>query len=101
MDCLGQANFGTGSDQNGQQDEERIKAAVSAAENYGNFYGQNLSAVQAGVLLVYGVLTVLGLDVSVWRLVLFAVPITTVSVLLGIAQFALFDRQMGRRGTKQ
>lgn len=33
---------------------ERIKAASSASENYGNFYGQNLSPVQPGVLLVYG-----------------------------------------------
>src|SRR5262249_56532209 len=31
---------------------EEIKAASSASENYGNFYGQNLSPVQPGILMV-------------------------------------------------
>src|SRR5262249_35410211 len=35
---------------------EDIKAANSASENYGNFYGQNLSPVLPGILLVYGVM---------------------------------------------
>jgi len=76
---------------------ERIKAACSAAENYGNFYGQNLSPVQPGILLVFGVMKGLGYDVSVWSLVMFAVPITTASVVLGAVQFWLLDRQYKRR----
>jgi uncharacterized membrane protein len=76
---------------------EEIKAATSAAENYGNFYGQNLSPVQPGILLVYGVLSGLGYTVGLWRLVLFAIPVTTLSVLLAAAQFALLDRRRARR----
>jgi uncharacterized membrane protein len=76
---------------------ERIKAACSASENYGNFYGQNLSPVQPGILLVFGVMRGLGYDVSVWSLVMFAVPITTASVVLGAIQFWLFDRRQRRR----
>ncbi|HKG90365.1 MAG TPA: DUF969 family protein [Gemmatimonadaceae bacterium] len=76
---------------------EEIKAATSAAENYGNFYGQNLSPVQPGILLVYGVLAGLGYKVGLWRLVLFAIPVTTLSVLLAAAQFALLDRRARRR----
>src|SRR5215208_711065 len=76
---------------------EEIKAATSAAENYGNFYGQNLSPVQPGILLVYGVLAGLGYKVGLWRLVLFAIPVTTLSVLLAGAQFALLDRRARRR----
>lgn len=72
---------------------EEIKAADSASENYGNFYGQNLSPVQAGILLVFGVLTGLGYTVGLWKLVLYAIPITTLSILLGGAQFALLDRR--------
>ncbi len=71
---------------------ERIKAADAASENYGNFYGQNLSPVQAGVLLVYGVMRGLGYEVSVWRLILFTVPIVVYSVALGALQFNLLDR---------
>ena len=82
---------GNGLDRDG---EEHIKSATSAAENYGNFFGQNLSPAQPGVLLVYGVLSGLGLSISVWRLVLFALPIAIVAVLLGMAQFALLDQRL-------
>jgi uncharacterized membrane protein len=77
-------------------DVERIKAATSAAENYGNFYGQNLSPVQPGVLLVYGVLAGLGYQVSVWKLVLYAIPIALLSILFGAIQFWLLDRRLSR-----
>ena len=72
---------------------EEIKAASSASENYGNFYGQNLSPVQPGILLVFGVMAGLGYPVSVWRLVLFAIPIATISVILGVIQFLWLDRR--------
>jgi uncharacterized membrane protein len=75
---------------------EEIKAANAASENYGNFYGQNLSPVQPGILLVFGVMTGLGYSVSVWSLVLFAIPITSISVILGCVQFWLLDRRHGR-----
>jgi len=72
---------------------EQIKAGDSASENYGNFYGQNLSPVQPGILLVFGVLKGLGYNVSVWSLVLFAIPIASISVILGGLQFWLVDRR--------
>lgn len=71
---------------------EKIKAANAAAENYGNFYGQNLSPVQAGILLVYGVMNGLGFAVGVWDLVKFTIPVVAASILLGAAQFWLLDR---------
>jgi uncharacterized membrane protein len=76
---------------------EEIKAANSASENYGNFYGQNLSPVQPGILLVFGVLTGLGYAVSVWTLVLYAIPIASISVILAAVQFWLLDRKHFRK----
>ncbi len=73
---------------------EEIKAADAASENYGNFYGQNLSPVQAGVLLVYSVMKGLGYEVSILRLILFTAPIVLFSVILGGIQFMLFDRRL-------
>lgn len=73
---------------------EKIKAANSAAENYGNFYGQNLSIVQPGVLLVYGVMKGLGYEVSLWLLVLFTSPIVFFSIVLAIIQFLWLDRRL-------
>ncbi|HKP10987.1 MAG TPA: DUF969 family protein [Blastocatellia bacterium] len=79
---------------------EKVKAANAAAENYGNFYGQNLNIVQAGILLVAGTLKALGYSVSLLRLVLFAIPITALSVVLGALQFYLLDRWVARRATQ-
>ena len=76
---------------------EEIKGANAASENYGNFYGQNLSPVQAGILLVFGVMSGLGYAVSVWSLVMYAIPITTISVFLGVAQFLMLDRRYRRK----
>ncbi len=80
----------------GSEAIEKIKASNSAAENYGNFYGQNLSPVQAGVLLVYGVMQGLGLTVGVWDLVRYTIPIVIASIILAIIQFTWLDRSLGR-----
>ena len=61
---------------------ERIKAANSAAENYGNFYGQNLSPVQAGILLVFGVMNGLGYTVNLLSLIFYTIPIVLFSIVL-------------------
>ena len=79
------------------EEVERIKAANAASENYGNFYGQNLSPVLPGILLVYGVMKGLGYEVGVWSLVMFAIPITSISVILGALQFWLLDLRERRR----
>ena len=78
---------------------ERIKAANAASENYGNFYGQNLSPVLPGILLVYGVMKGLGYTVGLWTIVFYAIPIATLSVILGALQFWLLDLRERRRLT--
>jgi uncharacterized membrane protein len=76
---------------------EDIKANDAAAENYGNFFGQNLSPVQPGILLVYGALKGLGYELSLWRMILFSAPIVVASVALGAIQFLLLDRRHRKR----
>lgn len=73
---------------------EQIKAANAAAENYGNFYGQNLNPVQAGILLVYGVMQGLGYTIGLWDLVKFTVPVVIASILLAALQFWWLDRRL-------
>jgi uncharacterized membrane protein len=75
---------------------EKIKAANAAAENYGNFYGQNLSPVQAGILLVYGVMQGLGFAVGVWDLVKYTMPVVAASIILAIIQFSWLDRSLNK-----
>jgi uncharacterized membrane protein len=90
------ANAGS-ADELPQNVVEEVKAANAASENYGNFYGQNLNIVQAGILLVEGTLKGLGYPVSTLRLVLFAIPITTLSIVLAAIQFRLLDRWIARQ----
>ena len=78
---------------------EEIKAADAASENYGNFYGQNLSPVQAGILLVFAVMTGLGYVISVWSLVLYAIPIASISVVLAAVQFWLLDIRLRKKAS--
>ena len=76
---------------------EEIKAATAASENYGNFYGQNLSVVQAGILLVFTVMSGLGYAISIFSLVMFAIPIASISIILAAIQFWLLDRKLLRK----
>jgi uncharacterized membrane protein len=93
-----EATFGAANAEDVPEDVvEEIKAGDAASENYGNFYGQNLSPVQPGILLVFGVLTGLGYVVSVWSLVVYAIPIATLSVFLGALQFWLFDLRLRKK----
>lgn len=99
------APMATGAAENGLADDplaqDRIKAAGAAAENYANFYGQNLSPVQAGVLLVFGVMQGLGVPVAIWDLVRATVPVVIVSVVLAILQFWWLDRWLRRQSRKE
>ena len=80
-----------------EDEVERIKAASSAAENYGNFYGQNLSPVQAGILLVFGVMNGLGYTVNLLSLVYYTIPIVLFSIVLGAIQFFLLDEHYRKK----
>lgn len=80
---------------------EKIKAASAASENYGNFYGQNLNPVQAGILLVASTLNGLGLAVSTFEVMIFAIPVAVLSIILGAIQFHLFDRFINKFETNK
>ncbi len=58
------------------------------------------SPVQPGILLVLGVMAGLGYAVSVWSLVMFAIPIATFSVILGAIQFWLLDLRYRRKAAE-
>ena len=56
--------------------------------------------MQPGILLVLGVMAGLGYAVSVWSLVMFAIPIATFSVILGAIQFWLLDLRYRRKAAE-
>ncbi|MBX7219590.1 MAG: DUF969 domain-containing protein [Blastocatellia bacterium] len=66
---------------------EKVKAAVSACENYGNFFGQNLFPASAGCLLVFQTLKNGGLPVTLQSLSFYALPIVVTSFCLAGIQY--------------
>ena len=75
---------------------QTMKAAAAAAENYGNFYGQNLSPVGGGVLMAYATMKALGYSMSLWRMVAFAAFPALLSLLLAAVQFRLLAKDVPR-----
>lgn len=75
------------------EQHETMKAAAAAAENYGNFYGQNLSPVGGGILMAYATMKSLGHEVSLWRMVGFACFPCLICLLLAAFQFRVLERR--------
>jgi uncharacterized membrane protein len=97
-EAAAEATFGAATaDQVPEEIDEDNKAANAASENYGNFYGQNLSPEKPGILLVIGVLNGLGYAASDWSLVAYAIPVASLSVILASIQFWLLDRRYRRK----
>ncbi len=81
--------------------EAQAKAAVAAAENYGNFFGQNLFPASAGCLLVAGVMKGAGYPTDVVKLSLYAIPMVVISLGLAAIQFARLERRLQRASAQR
>lgn len=79
---------------------ELVKAATGAAENYGNFFGQNLFFGAAGVALVVTTCADLGYTVDPRRVALWCIPVAIAAAVLGGVQFWWLDRQLRRMRTR-
>jgi uncharacterized membrane protein len=74
-----------------------IKGGSAAAENYGNFFAQNLFIAAPGVLLIIGTLREFGYDVQAADVALWSVPVAIAAFIVGSGQFHLLDRQIERQ----
>lgn len=94
---------GAGIQENGSAlsvaEEEEIKAGAAAAENYGNFFGQNLFPYASGVILIVETLVEQGYDVTHQGIALWSVPVFVIALVLGGVQTVLLDRRI-KRGAK-
>ena len=81
--------------------EDKIKAASAAAENYGNFYGQNLFLASSGVLLVANSLTELGYNATGIDVAKASIPIAVLAFVFVLIQNMILDKKMDKLyGTK-
>ncbi|MGL6173185.1 MAG: DUF969 domain-containing protein [Cellulosilyticaceae bacterium] len=81
--------------------EEKIKAAAAAADNYGNFFAQNIFLANSGVLLIAGTLQELGYQVDALQIAQAAIPVAIIAFVLGALQNYHLDktirRQLGKK----
>jgi len=86
-----------------KKDEDKIKAAAAAMENYGNFFGQNLFLASSGVLLVMNTINDLpllkdaGVSITGLEVAKASIPAAIATLLVVIAQNYLLDKSLDKK----
>lgn len=73
---------------------EELKGLAGAAENYGNFFGQNIFPVSSGVLLIQGTLVEAGYEVTGAQIANSAIMAGIAMLILSLIQCYLFERRL-------
>ncbi len=81
--------------------EEEIKGLSAAAENFGNFFGQNVFPAAGGVLLIAGTLGELGYEVDVFAVAKYSLIMALAIMIVGTARFMISDMRIARRLRKK
>ncbi|MDP3386270.1 MAG: DUF969 domain-containing protein [Eubacteriales bacterium] len=76
--------------------DEKIKGISAAAENYGNFYGQNVFPASGGVLLVVGTLAALEIEVIPMEVAIAAIPVAVIAFIYTVVQSVMFDGKLNQ-----
>ena len=82
------------------KDLDKIKGLASANENFGNFYGQNMFAGSAGVLLIAATLSELGYEVNPGAVAIASIPVGIVAGIIGTAYNFYVDKSITRKYKK-
>ena len=78
-------------------DEQRdtIKGASASADNFGNFFAQNLFLGAPGVLLIVSTMAQQGYtEVTPLAVALWSIPVAIITLVFGIIRNALLDRSL-------
>ncbi|NMM62302.1 DUF969 domain-containing protein [Clostridium sp. P21] len=84
-----------------EEDEEKIKGASAAMENYGNFYGQNVFVASPGVLLIAGTMGKLGYNASQIDVAKASIPIAILAFIIVVIQNLWLDRSLRKKYEKR
>lgn len=88
-----QKNFG----HVGEEEEDIIKGYSAAAENIGNFFGQNVFVAAGGVLLIVRTLGELGIEVAPFSVSKASIPIAIIAFVYAVIQNYLLDKRLEKR----
>ena len=80
-----------------EESKEEIKAMAAAADNYGNFFAQNIFVANSGVLLIVGALEELGYAVDALAVAKSAIPVAIIALIFGFIQNTMIDRKIAKK----
>ncbi|MFM1943138.1 MAG: hypothetical protein RI897_2120 [Verrucomicrobiota bacterium] len=75
---------------------ESIRAHAAAAENIGNFFGEDIFIAVGAVLLMKGFLDAQDVEVSVWALALWGIPTALVAAVVMAWRARVLDRRLAQ-----
>jgi uncharacterized membrane protein len=81
--------------------KEDIRAHAAAAENIGNFFGEDIFIAVGAILLMKGFFDAQGLDVGIWAMALWSVPTALVAFSAMWWRTWALDRRLANRSFKQ
>ncbi len=78
--------------------KEEIKGIAASSENIGNFFAQNVFPAGAGILLIQGVMSELGYEVTLVDLATASIPVAVIAALYGAIFYMVYhDRRLEKR----
>ena len=80
-----------------EKDVDTIKGFSAAADNFGNFFGQNVFMANAGVLLIVSTLETLGIKVDALKISQASIPIAVIAFVLFVLQNYILDKKLKRK----
>ncbi|SFL56307.1 DUF969 domain-containing protein [Halanaerobium salsuginis] len=76
---------------------EQLKGYAASAENFANFFGQNVFIAAGGVLLIVGTLSELGVEVTPLQVSKASLPIAIIAFVLAAVYYNILDRRLAHR----
>ena len=80
-----------------EKDIDRIKGFSAAADNIGNFFGQNVFMANSGVLLIVSTLETLGISADALKIAQASIPVAIAALILCIIKNYMLDRSFKRK----
>ena len=74
----------------------RIRAHAAAAENVGNFFGEDIFVAVGAILLMKGFFDALKMDVSIWAMALWGIPTAVIAFATMAWRARALDRRIAR-----
>lgn len=80
-----------------EEDIDKIKGFSAAADNIGNFFGQNVFMANSGVLLIVSTLSTIGYEVDALKIAQASIPVAIAAFVLCVGRNYMLDRSLAKK----